>query len=323
MRILFAIVTMSVCCFFSVFAQEKIEIVSVEGEHTVQWYQEKESKEEAQKRAEKYARVNALEKAFGTVIVQGNSTYVKNVNTGQKVETKTSFSMIGNTTVGGEIVEVLKCEFKEKKRKYKKGREKISDIFITCQIKIHAKKLSEAKINFEAATLATHSKKAMTERYKNGDDMFFYFRTPVSGYLSIYVDITGSGLTQRILPYSEVPPKYENGMFVKADQDYIFFSGQKEHDYFAEDYVVPDEIVAAAEADQELWRFFIIFSKEPLNKPKLKEGMAEDALTLAEQEKKYTVPKEIKSEDFQRWLIRNLSIRDDFQREIIDVVVEK
>lgn len=304
-------------------AQDKPEIVSVKGEFTVQWYVEKESKEEAEKRAEERASVNALEKAFGTVIVQGNSTYIKNVNTGKKVETTTTFSMIGNTTVGGEIVEIVSKKFKVHEKKYRRKREKVTDKFIECKIVVNARKLTDAKINFQASPLAAPMKKAVSSSYRDGDDIYFYFRTPVSGYVSIYVDITGQGITQRILPYSDVPPKHENGMKVEADKDYIFFSTKKDHNYYAEDYVIPDEIVASPDEAHEFWRFFIIFSKTPLNKPNLKKGITKENLTENERNDKFTVPKALNSEDFQRWLINNLSYRDDFQRKIIDVTVEK
>jgi hypothetical protein len=304
-------------------AQDQPEIVVVEGENQTLWEQDKESKQVAKDRAEKFARVNALEKAFGTVIVQGNSTYIRNINTGQQVETKTSFNMIGNTTVSGEIIEVLKIEFTESQSSYKKGKEKITENYIQCIIKAKAKKLSDLAIDFEALPLRSNQKNAASDRFTDGNDMFFYFKSPVSGYLSIYIDISGKNLTQRILPYTQVPAKFENGMPVEADKEYIFFSKAKEHDYYNQDYVVADEIYVSAEEDQEMWRFFIIFSKDPLNKPSLKEGLNSETLTEYEKKSKCTVPKALESEEFQRWMIQNLSIRNDFQRKIIDILVQK
>ncbi len=303
------------------FAQEKPEVLKAEGEWQVQWYQEKESKQEAKNRAEERAKVVALEKAFGTVIVQGNTTYIKNVSTGKQTETQTTFNMIGNTIVGGEIIQVLNKEFKENTQKYRRRGEKVEDIFITCEITVLARKTNDKKIHFQANLLSGDMINNKTTDFYDGNDIYFHFRSPVSGYVSLYVDITGQGITQRLLPYQNTPVEFEGGMPVEADKDYIFFSKAKNESYYPDKGVVVDEIFAGPEKDREVWRFFTIFSKEPINKPSLKEGKT--GLTKKDRENNITVPKELKSEDFQRWMIRNMHLREDFQRKVIDAVVMK
>ena len=92
--------------FNSVFSQEN-KLIKINGKALVQWYPDVESKTAAKKRALQQAKINALEKAFGTLIMQGNTIYIENKKTGKKVETNTVFKMIGNTAVKGEIVIIV------------------------------------------------------------------------------------------------------------------------------------------------------------------------------------------------------------------------
>ena len=58
------------------------------------------------------ATIDALEKAFGRVIFQGNATYVTNIQTGQQeAQTNTVFHTIANTFVKGEVVRELDVSF--------------------------------------------------------------------------------------------------------------------------------------------------------------------------------------------------------------------
>jgi hypothetical protein len=300
---------------FTAMAQTKPNVVTVKGEAVVEWEQQRESKKQAQNRAEELAKVNALEKAFGVAIIQGNSTYVQNKTTGQKTETNTVFNMIGNTMVKGEVIEVLKkdfTDFYDKKKKSEKWE-------IKCEVEVRAKELTEAAVAFDASPLSGNKKNNKTSEFNENDELFFYFKSPVSGFLSIYVDVTGSNQTQRILPYINVPKDFENGMPVEADKEYIFFSTAKEHDYYPGKNVVVDELTVSAEQEkQEMWRIFIVFSTNPMNKPSLKNPKLQD-----KNKKIVEAPKELTSEEFQRWKINQQSLRNDIQIKTIDITVSK
>ena len=134
------------------FAQE-IKIVKTKGKAQVQWYPERESLTQARERALELAKINALEKAFGTLVMQGNSIYVENKKTGEKIETNTTFKMIGSTAVKGEIIQILKTDYKETKKKEKVNRKKIEHTYIDCTIAIEAKELTDTKIEVETFPL--------------------------------------------------------------------------------------------------------------------------------------------------------------------------
>ena len=115
------------------------KIVNETGEAQVPWPDDK-SKNEAEKQAEDLSIVNALEKAFGRAIIQGNSTFIENTNNGQKTETRTGFNMIGNSYVKGEVVSVLDEKFEELEGEKILDGKKTRFREIKCTIKIKAKR---------------------------------------------------------------------------------------------------------------------------------------------------------------------------------------
>ena len=301
---------------FPLFSQE---IITTSGEYQLEWL-DTQSKVEVQQKAEQLATVDALERAFGKVIIQGNSTFVQNQMTGQKVETHSGFSSIANTYVKGEVVEVISKVFKEVEgEKTVNGKaEKIREI--SCNIKVKARELADIPVQFDASPLACLKLNCKTISFQNNDALYFYFRSPQSGFLSIFID--DNQFSQRLLPYHNMEAKYENGVPVEADKEYFFFSS--EINYFGEkNDFVDDKYELATNSSKEINRIFIIFTKSELNKPVLKENLNMGMLSNEEQELKYKLPKAMKSEDFQRWLIDNRSTRDDMAVQIIDITISK
>ena len=284
------------------------------------------SKVEAEQKAQDLATIDALEKAFGRVVVQGNATYISNVNSGEKVETNTTFNMIANTSVKGEVVEVLDVNYSEVKgyRTVNGKREEITDI--KCEITVLAKEIVEIPVEFDAYTLSCDNINCKSTEFVDGSDFFMYFKSPVSGYLSIYLDMTGE--TLRILPYMEMPENYESGFPVKADNEYIFFSTAPEHNYKGEkEFYLVDELELTAEKEIDLNRIFVVFSTSPINKPKLKQenkNLDNRFLSEFEKDKGYKMPYSLRSEDFQDWLNKNRSYRkEEMQVSIIDISIRK
>lgn len=312
--------SLNILICMTIAAQDKPDVVVIKGEGQITWDEEKMNKKEAQKEAQQLAEIDALQKEFGIVVVKGNSTYVKDRKNGEEHETTSTFNVIGNTYLPGEIIEILDVEFEEIKwkQKVRRGRD-IEKTDIKCKLKAKARPISDNKVDFESYTLSGNMKNNKAHAYKEGDSFYLYFSSPVSGYVAVFIDDTKS--TVRILPYQLMDRKFENGVPVEADKEYIFFS--RAYDYFGDDFAEVDELELAAESEQDLNRVFVIFSTEPFNKPRLKKNIREEILTDREKEQKYTVPSGMPSEDFQRWLINNLSKRENFQRQILDITIEK
>jgi hypothetical protein len=106
--------------------------------------------------------------------------------------------------------------------------------------------------------------------------------------------------------------EYEGGMPVKADKEYIFPSD--DFNYYS---------ILYAETMQDLSRMFIIFSKNPINKPFLKENINSVILSEFEKEQGYFTPDGLESVKFQKWLQKNRYARKDIQVKFIDITITK
>ena len=297
------------------------QTVKTSGEAQVE-LTENRSRQDVKKEAKDMATVNALERAFGSVIIQGNSTYISNINTGEKTETNSVFNMIANTSVKGEVVEVIDEKYKDVKGYKVIEGKKIEVTDILCEITIKARELAEPPVDFTTFPLACTNINCKTTSFTENDDFFLYYLSPITGYLYIYLD--DGEYSQCLLPYSNMPVEYESGMPVKADREYIFFSNKPEHNYFEDEDFKEDVYTLYSDSKKDINRLFIIFSKTPLNKPKLVSNVKTGQLTKQELDEGYTMPKALKSEDFQKWLNKCRSYRkNDMQVDIIDITITK
>ncbi len=300
------------------FAQDN-KVVSTLGKAQVQWYPERESLTEARARALELAKINALENAFGTVITQGNVVYIENKKTGEKVETNSIFKMIGNTAVKGEIIDIQKEDYKETVRKERiNGKRKKRKItYISCKLKVLAKELSDTDIEMENYPLNSVKILKPVFEFKEGDNLYVYFKSPVNGYLTIFLD--DNEQAQCLLPYRNMPEGLEEAMPVKANKEYVFFSDYEEHNYFDDDYFAEDTYKLIASDKKDINELYIIFSKEKLNKPIL--NTAENSIEI--DQNNYELPRTISSDEFKKWLVKIKQIRNDLKVNAIKISIEK
>lgn len=289
---------------------QEIKTIKTKGKAQVQWYPERESLTEARDRALELAKINALENAFGTLVMQGNTIYIENKKTGEKVETNTTFKMIGNTAVKGEIIQILKTDFKESRKKEKVDRKKVEITYIDCNITLEAKELTDTKIEIEAYPLNSTNIIRPTTDFYNGDDLFLYFRSPVNGFLTVFLD--DGQQAQCLLPYRKMPAGMEEAMPIVADKEYVFFSDKPEFNYFDDDFFAEDTYEMVASSERDLNQLYIIFSKTPLNKPILNKD-ENDKLLVELEKDKYELPRVIESDAFKKWLVKIQQIRNDVQ----------
>ncbi|RMG24272.1 MAG: hypothetical protein D6730_12980 [Bacteroidetes bacterium] len=263
-----------------------------------------ESEAEACERCLVQARINAIEKAFGTAVIQGNTTYVENTHTGEKTETVQVFNTIAETMVNGEWLRDLgepTCEAFDYE----------GDRWLRCSIRGEIGKLEQPKIDFEIKALDCEQPRCETDRFKDGEDFFLYFKSPESGYLTIY--LTDEHTAQRLLPYREMPDGLENAVQVKADQPYIFFSS-RENALPIENYLV-DEYELFVQEVQEQHRIYVIYSHEPLRKPALD--------PIHTDESGNTMPRSLPSEEFHKWLAKSWRYNKGMQIARLDIIISK
>jgi hypothetical protein len=278
-----------------------------------------ESREYTEKKAEEAATIDAIEKAFGRVVIQGNSTFIENVSDGKRTETRSVFNSVSNTFVKGEPLEVLDKKFEEIKHTVKIDGKKSELIDIKCTIKLKVRELTEPKIDFKTHTTPCEEEfnRCKSESFKDGEHLYLYFNTPESGYLNVYADQEGTSF--KLLPYSGVDPIYENGMPVRPGIDYLFFSKRK--NMFENVIPSPIQTFLAQGKTLETIRLFVIFSKKPL--PQVSTQSNTQTIAASNNQQSYRLPNSLPSEAFQQWLQKIRSLDAGCSVEIKDITIQQ
>jgi hypothetical protein len=265
-----------------------------------------ESKDAAKKRAKEGAIINALEKAFGTAVFQGNSLFVKNITTGEKTQTTTGFNTIAETYVKGEVIEQLNIEFSEIPFEKIINKKKEFGTIIKCQLKIKAAEYSEPTANFDAFSLnCTDTTNCKTTSFKRNEDFFLYFKSPKNGYVAVFIDDNES--SSLLFPYVTNREKYYDGYPIIQNKEYVLFSKEKQ---FNPEKLIVDELTW--ETRENLEKLTIIFSPNKFDLPDL------------EYKKSYEIPQSLPSTEFNKWLIqlRKKSKEIEIKKIVLNTIQE-
>jgi hypothetical protein len=273
-----------ICIFLycSSFAQKEVKTI---GEFQTE-FNSNETKDQAKKRAKEGAIVNALEKAFGSAVFQGNSMYIKNINTGNTSETTTGFNTIADVYVKGEVVEELEVDFNEIPFTKKKGREVETGIEIKCSVKIRAREYEEPEANFKILTLnCTDTGRCVTTAFRKNAPFYVNFTSPESGYMCIFLD--DNETSSILFPYVMHRERFFTGYPVTGNKSYLLFSNSKLHQF--DNSLLTDELQWDTRENME--KLSVIFSPTPFQLPDL---MRQNSSNL---------PENISSVEFNKWLI--------------------
>lgn len=250
--------------------------------------------EDAVNKAIQYAQVKAIEETFGKVILQDNSTYIKNEQNGDLVKTNSTFSFVSNSYVKGEWVENVD---EPKIEKLNRG----DETWVKVIVKGRVREITTPVNNFTALPLNCPDQKCKAQIFNDGQDLFVYFKAPEDGYLSIYLTDPSVGYTFLMLPYKH--SNIKKCVKIVADKDYIFFS--KKHDYFNEVNAIDEQIVSISPGVvSEKYQLWMVFSNEPVEKPVLEDESITTRKFLDETSIKqgYTLQKGISTTSFVDWL---------------------
>uniref|UniRef100_UPI0025D03B2E DUF4384 domain-containing protein n=1 Tax=Prevotella sp. TaxID=59823 RepID=UPI0025D03B2E len=230
------------------------------------------SLEKGKRTALERAKIQALADAFGTLVSQSNSTIVKN----EEGKSSVDFLSIGGSDVKGEWIETL-------------GEPKF-DIFyennaliIKATIDGKAREIKNASIDFEAKLLRNGTDlKFESDEFRNGDDLYLYFKSSINGYLAVYLLDETTQQVFCLLPYkSSGEPAYTIG----HNKPYVFFSCQKAD----RNPNAVDEYNMTCEHSLEQDTIYIVFSPNMFAKANTKN---EDA----------GLPRQLPLKEFLRWL---------------------
>ncbi len=263
------------------------------------------SKDAIKQKAIEAARMQALGEQFGYAIVQGINTQTK-TQSGNVVLTSAKLTEVSNTLVKGEWIEDDKG--------YPKTQFVIRDvkddqqIWLLCEVSGKARAITEAPAQFNSFTYkCDEPANCPTSEFKHGESMFLYFKTPIKGYLSVYLQEDGK--IYRLLPYRQMAGEFESHVPVDADKPYQLFS-PKHTQYFA-NFPIVDEYGLELHADGTPLAnlVYVIFSTKPFTKP------------LLQPDEQGIMTTELKA--FQTWLNTQKGLDKAFQFSRLPVMVNE
>jgi hypothetical protein len=252
------------------------------------------------------ARLQAMADEFGTKISQSTSSRIESSN---QSGTNTRFSSIANSFVNGIWLDDSKDpEFQF----FTAGDER----WIACTVQGNAKRTTKKDIDFIAKPLSCPEPGCVKQDFKNREQFYFYFRSPIAGFLSLYVDDESN--CQMILPYQSMK---SSTFIIEPDKDYIFFSPKHNHTGNASD---TDPIEWFTNDESEIDLLYVIFSTQEFYKPNVKDDdRAYQNTTNLARGTYRDFPKFTSSKEFRKWLNENLTVNDNMFLEVVDISISK
>lgn len=246
------------------------------------------------------AMIDALQIEFGTYAEQEGYLNI--------MDGKESFSIIGTTKVKGDWIRTTDIQFIEETATEITSIGTQAVLYITCNIKGEARKATpKAAITFQ--TLNCELLECRTTDYKSGENLYLYFKSPIDGYLSVFIEEGEE--TRRLLPYESMGTM--SAVKVNGDEDYILFSKQDIYNKFP-DYR-PNGIKLITSNTKEYDRIYIVFSENMYYKPTLSE--------VEKSEEGFKVPNSLKTSKFKEWLSDNRARLTDYQAIAVTISIEK
>ena len=285
-------------CVTVVFAQRRQQrdgLVDVCGEATIELLRNM-TIEQAEQMALERAKFKALADAFGTSMSQENITQITNQND----RSDTWFRMYGGSEVKGDWIEYTK------KPEYKETTDPKTKIkFLTATVCGKAREIVGAGIEVTAKVLRNGTEDIFeSSEFRNNDDIYLSFRSPVDGFLAVYL-IDDNEMAYCLLPYER---DRTGKVSIEAGKDYVFFS-RKHVD--KEEASRVDEYQLYCDKPVEYNRMFIIFSPNEFIK-------ANDRQSAAE-----LIPRELPYNAFHSWLSTNRRNDVDMRVDTKTITIKK
>lgn len=245
--------------------------VEVSGEAT--YYDDgRHSRVECERLAAEQARVNALAKAFGTIVTQ-DIIQSDRVVDGRETN---NFLALSATEVRGEwVADIGQPQFSYE-------HDANQNLIVTCKIKGRAHEISNEAVAFETAVLKNGVfRNNESSNFTDGDQMYLYFLGSSDGYLMVFLeDETRS--VYNLLPY---PHSTQKDVRVKKYEEYTFFSPERGKGQFGQE----EELILTAEDYPEYNKLYVVYSPNPFSAPVMRSQ---------------GVLPEMKADDFTKWLLK-------------------
>lgn len=222
------------------------------------------SLEEAKRTALERAKVSAIADKFGTLVTQSNTTVVTN----QNGETDSRFYSLGGSEVKGEWIETTK-------EPVYNIRYEGEMLVVSVEVGGRIRENINAGVDFTAKVLRNGTEeKFESNEFRNGDDMYLYFKSPVDGYLTVYLLDETTEEVFCLLPYKG---SGEGAFRIEHDRSYILFSIK---DALTDPNIV-DEYIMTCSHEMEYNDIYVVFSPNPFVKANTNKTNIESPRQLA------------------------------------------
>lgn len=252
------------------------------------------SLEEAKRTALDRAKIKAIADEFGTIVTQNTSTSVSNKNG----ETDTHFFSVGSSDVKGEWIETAQDP------KYEIS---YSDGFLIISVEVKGKirEITRTDISIDARILRNGIElRNENDSFLSGDDLYLYFKSPISGFLLVYLVDYSTNNVYCLLPYSN---SGEVSQEIEMDRPYIFFHQEStEYPTLIDEYVMTCSNSNKIEYNEVV----VIFSPQKLIK-----GNSEQIDT--------NLPRQIQISEFEKWKSQILRNSEEIQHIIKPITIKK
>lgn len=274
------------CSFLALLAYARKEhTVSVSLEYIVP---DNISLEEAKRIALEKVKLKAIEEKFGTSVSHSTMMVEENHNGRDNIH----FSSFGGIDVKGEWVETISGP--DYDLSFHNGTTLLT---VTLKGKIRESNFNQTII--EAIPLRNGCElKNEAYEYKNGNDLYLYFKSPIGGFLTVY--LTDSENAYCLLPYKG---QGESIFPIKGNEEYILFNKRKDQ-YMATELI--DEYVMTAEGEPESNIIYVIFSPEKFNK------------TIDNDKGRY-IPRQLILAEFHKWMEKQIRRLDNISIKKIPI----
>jgi hypothetical protein len=241
------------------------------------------SQNEAEERAIELAKIDALINEYGQYVEQESNLDLKNG--------KVDFRSYGQTKVKGEWIRNLSDPEFTYNEKMVKGK---PERWIACRLKGEARR-AIPKADLEIEILGCPDKKCITDKFKNDQNLYVYVKSPLNGYLSVFLD---DGINvYRLLPYRSM--EGQKSVRVVADKEYVLFSTSQNK--FAQS---SDALQVYTEREMETNTIVVVFSENDYSKPRLNDEQVDQNNLI--------IPKSLSKAYFENWLGNNRAAFTDF-----------
>ncbi len=274
---------------------QKEKIVKVEGEVQVR-IENNESRDQARERVEELAKLDAIQKAFGTYVEQVTDITVE--------EGKVNYSILAGTKMKADWIRTTSINFSFPELQSGNAKDRI--IWIKCSIEGEARAIG-SKANLDILALRCPQKECAATDFKNKQNLYLYFKAPVEGYLSVFID--EGDKVRRLLPYERA--ENQSSVRTQGDIPYVFFEKPKGALASAN----TDELELYTNKSLEYNTLYVVFSEELYVKPILE--MSQTDID------NYIYPKSLTSASFQEWLGDCRAASPSFQDKKIKIKISK